>query len=282
MQRVNRALAEKVIRCAQVAGGVVYGSAVRELILGQSQGNQKMQIYIQGGDLALAKFRLALHNAHIWIQGKNEIARPCEYGHLQKFQCAFYLPGVLRGALGGLFDLGLELDIVLASATTSFGATLDLECNGITITPEDEYKLLPYLTRELKNPDAKLAALRRIVDDVKQKQTTLLSHRACTSTIQDLVNQKWTIRGNGCAIGWMQTEKDKKENADDVCSICLCVFSPAEPAIKVNCCRGHIHPACANLWTQKSRTLDLCPRCNSGPPAFYIDERDILLIRALN
>lgn len=279
MQKVNRALAEKVIRCAQVAGGIVYGSAVRELVLGQ--GNQKMQIYIQGGEPALAKFRLALHNVHIWIQGKNEIARPCEYGHLHKFRCAFYLPGVLRDALGGLFDLGLELDIVLAgAAATSFGVTLDLECNGITITPEDEYKLLPCLTRNLKNPDAKLAALHRIVDDVKQKQTTLLSHRACTSTIQELVDQKWTIRGNGCAIGW-HTYENIKEN-EDVCSICLCTFSHTEPAIKVNCCRGHIHPACANLWTQKSRTLDLCPRCNSGPPAFYIDERDILLIRALN
>ena len=286
-------LIEIVIKSAQNANGIIYGGIPRNQITrsaGHVAFDNNCNIYFKNSD-AVAEFKAGLERAHLWYRsyGRHKMHT---YGGMhpvdpkimvERLECSFYLPRVLRDMLPAI---SLNVDVVTGQFHP-FAQELDMECNGIMINPEGEYKLFPCLLNNCMTPLAKVCVMNRIIQDVQQKKTTLLSHYASKQRIMKLVQANWNIHASSCTIICNVNLLNKPSNPIiDTCSICLNnVNAEDAPFIKLKCCQGCVHAACAVEWSKKSVDLIACPRCNSHSRSacpFLFDQRDLQLLRALD
>jgi hypothetical protein len=175
-----------------------------------------------------------------------------------KFEVCFAMNPIMRYKFEKVYDdYKIKVDVIHADDVTGieppFGK-LDMECNGILVTSENEYKLCKNLAQDYPQPGQKLKKLNSVLDDILEKKTTLVSDRAPIFRIQDMVKRGWRVKGKELEVF---IEKEEV----DVCMLCQGDFKNSKIRSKFMCCNNRMHPNCAKEMIEKSQWTGSCPMC---------------------
>jgi hypothetical protein len=193
---------------------------------------------------------------------------------VEKIMCSFSLPYVIAKAIDPVL---IAVDIVLGPGFPPFKDKIDLECNSLMLTQDNEYRLMPCMTKGIRDPLLKHDMLNRIMTNIKNKTTTLVDEDAQPNRIHKILSQSWSIKGDGCMISHDVVD------VDTVCFICHDEFRETEvrPYIKLMCCTRPMHAKCSNKWLFNTGVIDHCPSCGSIE-GFTHTKKDRRLIEILN
>lgn len=196
---------------------------------------------------------------------------------IEQLFCAFHLPNVVRRSTV-VEHVKVDIVIGIQGSMPPFNLKIDLECNGLMLGPDNEFKLLPCMTKDYTTPSKKLSELNRIVEDIKAHRTILVSSNVADFRITKLVKKKWTITGRSLSI--THCPKDP----DDLCMFCHEPLPNNEPFIQLKCCKGSVHGACAQNWIRANNAITVprtvfscpCPCCGLDNFALYKADQKLI------
>lgn len=143
---------------------------------------------------------------------------------------------------------------------------LDFECNGLWITPDNEFKLCPSLQAN-KSPRDKLQKLNDIIGDILNNRAMIVSEHTMSYRIKRMIQKGWIVFGDT-----VRSVLQKTVDPESVCLICLDEFTN-KIEINLNCCNAKMHKCCATTFIHKG--AHSCPHCRN--PLFF-DNVDALIL----
>jgi hypothetical protein len=233
------------------------------------------------------KFKKQLAENHMWFsisstRCANQYGFDCSNGVLvQTLNVAYWAPLCLRSE-PQFANSSVKVDIVTGPAGSAppFGR-IDLACNGLLLTADNEFRLMKSLHSEYNcsqykhgksmTPMHKLDKLNEIIADIKEKKTQLINPTVNDIRITKLLNEGWQVFGSEfCALVC-------PNKPDDKCFVCLDDFvstttSDSTVNIKMVCCNGLMHAKCAGRWIDNANSHDVCPRCGTSDGFDLSDE----------
>ena len=225
-------------------------------------------------NICVAKFMKLLTKNHMWFSG---VHTRNAYGldgnanvRVDTIKVAYWIPPCMR--YGEVFEAIVKVDIVTGPAGLEppFGK-IDLECNGVLLTADNEYRLIKSLyendehrvsmsnIRGEMSAIQKLKKLNEVIADINLKKTRLVNPDVNSYRIDKLVEVGWAVQGT-----MFIATKVPAPSCDELCFICLNSFTKGHANILMACCKGAMHTKCARDWVTKANTLDVCPRCGTS------------------
>lgn len=238
------------------------------------------------GDVGKFISKLAVANLHVVVgvertqyQGLANLSGEIR---VRKLKCWFNVQNLPRSLSLWMRRIKMKVDVVTGppGMQPPFDVELDLACNGLMISPDNEFRLMPCMMKHLTQPHRRFEALGKLLEDIRARKTQLISPKAPLIRIQKLY--KWTIEASNVSSS---CEASRLEGED--CFICLQPFATKEspstrttwPYIELGCCKKHMHRLCAKNWLDKRDEHSNCPHC--GIRNFAIDDKDRRLITAM-
>lgn len=148
---------------------------------------------------------------------------------------------------------------------------VDFECNGIILTPDNEYKIARVMLPQ--SPKDKIDMMNRIMKDIIDRQTYIVFEDSCRHRIMRMLGKGWTI-SSPCITTFKL--KDSSDEIEETCIICLDTFKINDYYAKFRCCKGsRMHMGCAAKLLKTE--CESCPTCRTE---LVIQKADLRIVGA--
>jgi hypothetical protein len=144
---------------------------------------------------------------------------------------------------------------------TFITSRIDFECNGLIITPNQDYNLAHCIGDECDTAQKKHEKISDIITDIlKKKAVSINDDYLHEYRVKKMLTKKWNIHGESIDVV-INVNADSKES--DICLICHEPFYKNEYHLKHSSCSARYHPRCHIKMTENDSFKGKCPACNS-------------------